>query len=65
MDYPNLFIYEFEKPQGVLWVMWSKMGDVETVQLPFQPSAVYDLYGNSLGLSPEMIVNYAPVYIEF
>jgi hypothetical protein len=64
-DYPSLFIYEFITPRGGLWVMWSRSGEAETVQLPFQPLAVYDLYGTSLSVSQVMSVNYAPVYIEY
>lgn len=65
LDYPPFFIYEFETPRGGMWVMWSRSGDAESIQLPFQPLAVYDLYGTSLSLTIEMSVNYAPVYIEY
>jgi hypothetical protein len=62
-DYPNMFIFEFQKPEGVLWVVWSQSGEFESIQIPFIPTQVFDIYGNNLTPSQVISANYSPIYL--
>lgn len=64
-NYPQFFVYEFDTPQGSMWVVWSKSGQPEPIQLPAQPRAVYDMYGTLLPANQNLSVDFAPLYIQF
>jgi hypothetical protein len=62
-DYPNMFISEFQIPEGVLWVVWSRSGEIESIHLPSIPTQVFDIYGNDLTPSQVISANYSPIYL--
>lgn len=64
-DYPQLFVYEFGTPSINLWILWSRSGELENVQLPAVPSDVYDIFGNWITPSQDINVNYSPLYLVF
>jgi hypothetical protein len=65
LDYPNMFIYEFETPMGTLWIIWSRSGRTESIFLPSNPNDAYDIYGNRIPAIQEISTNYSPIYIVF
>ena len=65
LDYPHMFIYEFDTGSGMIWILWSRSGETESVLLPAVPMDIFDMYGNSINSTQEVSTNYAPLYIVF
>jgi hypothetical protein len=62
--YPGVKGYAFNRGDRQVWLLWSLDGADHAVTLPFIPSAVFDVFGSSLGVSSTMTVTLAPVYVE-
>jgi hypothetical protein len=63
-DYPNVMGYEYLDDNKLIWVLWSLNEDSHSVDLPRPPHAVYNVFGEPLGISQEVVVTLVPVYIE-
>jgi hypothetical protein len=63
--YPQVKGYEFLREGTVLWVLWSLDGEAHNVQLPSQPSAIYDVLGQPLSPDQNLTIILDPVYIEW
>jgi hypothetical protein len=63
--FPQVKGYEFIREGTVLWVLWSFDGEPHLVQLPSQPNAIYDVYGQPLPQDQNLTITLDPVYIEW
>ena len=64
-DIPGVKGYEFEKDGKRLWFVWSLDGNPHSIQLPFRPSALSDVFGASLAPDQTITITVAPVYLEW
>ncbi len=63
--FPQVKGYEFAREGTVLWVLWSLDGEPHLVQLPSQPTATYDVFGQPLAREQSLTITLDPVYIEW
>lgn len=64
-DFPGLKGYEFTRDGNRIWIIWSLDGGVKEIQLQSIPSAVYNVYGESIPSEMMMNVDASPVYFEW
>jgi hypothetical protein len=62
--YPDVIGYEYLDDDKLTWVLWSRDGDSHPIDLPRPPLAIYDVFGDPLEVSQEVVVTLAPVYIK-
>jgi hypothetical protein len=65
-EYSKVFGYEFNRSEGNgLWVVWATDGSTQNITLPFTPAAIWDIYGNPVGVTGTSVtLSVAPYYIE-
>lgn len=63
--FQNLELYEMTHNNRRIWLMWSRNGVIQTIQLPQNPSQIWDHLGNSLTVAQSIDVGFAPIYVEF
>ena len=63
--FPQVKGYEFVREGTVIWVLWSLDGEPHLVQLPSQPNAIYDVFGQLLPPDQNLTITLDPVYIEW
>jgi hypothetical protein len=63
-EYPAVIGYEYLDDDKLTWVLWSRDGDSHPIDLPRPPLAIYDVFGDPMEVSQEVVVTLAPVYIE-
>jgi len=66
----DVFAYEFNRGDRLIWVLWSKTGAEIDVALPKQPTAGYSIgsTGDGVAIAPlatTIRVGLAPVFLEF
>jgi hypothetical protein len=65
MNDNKVIVYDFRRPNGNrVWVLWSRSGGSEQVNLPLQPVASYDYLGNPVSTGLVVSVDFRPIYIE-
>ena len=57
--------YEFSSPEKRVWVLWSPEQVDVPIQLPENPGAVYDKFGNQVIPEGNILQINSPIYIEF
>jgi len=57
--------HELVKGGKHIWVLWSADGADHSIQLPFSPSAIFDIFGAALPSDQKLTVKTAPVYVEW
>lgn len=63
--FPGLKGYEFNRPDGRVWVLWSVDGETHPVPLAESPQAVFNLFGMPLPSEDTMSVGGMPLYISW
>jgi len=63
--FPNVKGFEFVRDGTLLWVLWSLDGEPHIVQLPTQPNAIYDVFGQLLPSDQNLTITLDPLYIEW
>ncbi len=61
----GLRCYEFSRGESRLWVLWAFDGDTHSIELPFSPDEIYDVYGEKLQIDQVLTVTLAPLYITW
>lgn len=65
-DYANIRIYEFNRSNGWTWLVWSMDGVTRRITLPSRPTAIWDVFGNSVSVSSTTLpVTLEPLYVEW
>lgn len=66
-EFPGIHGYEFNHSGHRIWVLWSvtSVGNPHTVNTGSIPSAILDMYGNSLAPSTSLNVGLEPVFVVF
>lgn len=66
-SYPGLRVYELDRGDRLIWVVWSLDGGDHEVVLPSLPSAVYDSFGAAVPVANPLTVSFAdgPLYLEW
>jgi hypothetical protein len=67
-QYPGIVGYQFESESKVFWLLWSLDGQERILQLDSAPSAIMDVFGETLentGGSPKEVKISDPIYIEW
>jgi hypothetical protein len=67
-QYPGIMGYQFENESNVFWLLWSLDGQEHILQLDSVPSAIMDVFGETLentGGSLKEVKISAPIYIEW
>ena len=62
--YSNLKVYEFNKGDRLLWVLWSTKAEAQKINFPRQPLGAWDNQGASLGTPSSTNVSNIPIYVE-
>ena len=65
IEYPGITGYQFDRNGQTLWVLWSIEDTPKTIDLPTNPQAIYDVFGNPLPISQTVEVSNSVTYIEF
>ena len=58
--------YKYNRPGGVVWLLWSVNQSGTNIQLPSSPDSIYEIYGNQLplpGADLAYTIDVAPIYI--
>ncbi len=64
-DFPGVKGFEFERNGTKLWILWSLDGENHSIKLPSTPDHLFDLFGETLAVSPDLTITSAPVYLEW
>ncbi len=64
-DFSGVMGYEFTQDDKNIWILWSHIGEVQEIQLPTVPSAVYSVYGETLQVEQLINVPPSPIYLEW
>jgi len=66
-SYPAVKVYELDRGDRLIWVIWSLDGNDHSLTLPSTPSAIYDSFGTAVSVSNPLDLNFAdgPLYIEW
>ena len=63
--FPGVRCYEFSRGESRLWVLWSLDGDPHSIELPFSPDEIFDVYGEKLQTIQTLTITLAPLYITW
>lgn len=64
-SYAGVEVYELNRDNRVVWVLWSKDGQSHTVNLSSTPISAYDALGQPLSPGLSVAVGLKPIYLEF
>jgi hypothetical protein len=66
-SYPAVKVYELDRGDRLIWVIWSLDGNDHSLNLPSTPSAIFDSFGTTVSVSNPLDLNFAdgPLYIEW
>jgi hypothetical protein len=64
-EYSGVKGYEFLRGSKTTWIVWAPVNPTQSITLPSTPSAIYDMFGNTLVGSASIPVDKHPVYIEW
>ena len=64
-NYPNISGYEFAQDGKSIWVLWSQDGEDHPILLPDTPRAGYDVFGNSISTTQEILITSAPILLDW
>jgi hypothetical protein len=64
-DYQNVKVYEFQRYDIKIWLVWAIDTNTHTITLPDTPDAVYDFMGAEQTPSSTLQVNLDPLYLEW
>ena len=64
-DYKGLVVYEFNRSDRIIWLIWSQVGE-KKINLPNTPLKIWDVYGNPIEKTGhDLIVTLKPLYLEW
>jgi hypothetical protein len=63
-DFADVRVFEFDRGDRLVWVVWSLKLEDRSVNLPGQPLAVWDMEGNPLAKDTRLTVSNYPVFVE-
>ncbi len=55
--------HEIQRGQSTIWVLWSLYPNKHMIELPFLPTRVFDLFGQPLEPTRDLLISSLPVYI--
>jgi hypothetical protein len=67
-EYAGIKGYQFESENRLTWLLWSLDGEKLIIQLPEEPDAIFDVFGERLEVNPSEVTGVdisTPVYIEW
>jgi hypothetical protein len=64
-DNNQIKIFEFDRGDRRIWLMWSMKSTPTLVDLPGMPDAVYDALGNPITPSDPLAINWKTYYLEW
>ena len=63
--FDGVFGYKFRRESKETWLIWSLDTENHAITLPFQPDAIYDIYGQELAADPNLTIGVMPFYVEW
>lgn len=64
-EIPGVTGYEYTREGKRAWIIWSLDGAVHQVQVTVLPTAIYDVYGQSIPAALQITATAMPVYVEW
>jgi hypothetical protein len=64
-EYAGVKVYEFQRGDHRIWVLWSLDGAEHGISLDASPRAVFDVFGISFIASNQLTITLEPKYIEW
>ena len=64
-EYAGVKVYEFQRGDHRIWVLWSLDGAEHGISLDASPRAVFDAFGKSFTASNQLTITLEPKYIEW